>query len=435
MKKNRILRSALLLIAFISQISFAQDMLTLEDAIAITLKENHSVQIVRNSAEISRNNDHIGGAGLLPRVDIVSSTSYSDNEIETAAGKVNESATTTSAKLQASYTLFDGLGRIYTYKKLNSLNESAQLQSRNQIELSIVETSILYFNVAEAYENLKLASESLEISRQRLERAQNRSRYGQANTIEVLSAEVDFNTDSVSYVNAKLVLDQSKRYLNVLLNRDVNIDFQVNFDVEFSYKINLPDLQDKAANNNAAYLLTAGNIRQSEYDLKIATSSFMPQLDFQTSYGYNQRNDQWDIVLDDPNRNFTAGLNLSLNLFNGFQKSVNKQNAQLRLKNEHILQDEALLNLQTDVANNYQAYQNSLYILQVQQNNLNPAQLNFQRTKELYELGQATTTQFREAQLNLIRAKNNITSAKFEAKILEFKLLRLGGELITLYEA
>jgi len=430
MKKNRILISALILIASISQFTFAKDLLTLEDAIVITLKENHSVQVARNNAEISENNAHPGGAGLLPRVDITAGTNYNDNELKTAAGSVYESSTVNSANIQASYTLFDGLVNIYTYKKLNSLSESGQLQTRNQIELSILEVSNQYFTVTEASENLKLAKESLEISRQRLEREQNRSQFGQSNTIKVLSAEVDFNTDSVSYVNNQLALDQSKRELNVLLNRDVNTDFRVKSEVEFENNFNLPEIQFNAVENNAAYLLTKNNTKQSEFDVKIASSAYMPQLNFQTSYGYNQTENEWVVALDDPNRNFTAGLNLSFNLFNGFQNSVNKQNAQIQLKNERILQDEALLSLQSDVANNYQAYQNSLYVLKVQQKNLEPAQLNFTRTKELYDLGQVTTTQFREAQLNLIQAKNNILSAKYDAKINEIHLLRLSGKLL-----
>ena len=82
----------------------------------------------------------------------------------------------------------------------------------------------------------------------------------------------------------------------------------------------------------------------------------------------------------------------------------------------------------------YAAYQNSRYILKVQQQNLNTAELNFRRSKELFELGQLTSTQFREAQLNLIRAKTQIINAKFEAKIFEFQLLKLIGDLVQLDE-
>ena len=45
-------------------------------------------------------------------------------------------------------------------------------------------------------------------------------------------------------------------------------------------------------------------------------------------------------------------------------------------------------------------------------------------------LNQLTTTQFREAQLNLVRARSNHSAAKYSAKIKEIELLRLTGQLI-----
>ena len=46
-------------------------------------------------------------------------------------------------------------------------------------------------------------------------------------------------------------------------------------------------------------------------------------------------------------------------------------------------------------------------------------------------LGQLTTTTFREAQLNLINEQKSIASARYDAKILELKLKRFAGKLVT----
>ena len=67
----------------------------------------------------------------------------------------------------------------------------------------------------------------------------------------------------------------------------------------------------------------------------------------------------------------------------------------------------------------------------LEEKNLESAELNFKRTQELFNLGQVTTTQFREAQLNLISARNNISSAKYTAKLLEIELMRLSGQLLS----
>ena len=435
--KNIIRKSTLiigLLAVVFSQVAMGQELITLQDAIAIALQENHGIQVAGNSAEISDNNAHIGNAGLLPRVDLLGGATYNDNENQIATGNRNETYTTTTAGIQVSYTLFEGLGNIYTYKKLNSMSAYGALQARATIEQSLVQVSNAYFTVAEVTENLRLANESLAISLERLERARNRSKFGQANTIEVLSAEVDLNADSVSYINAKLALDQAKRDLNVLLNRNIKTDFSVDSRVQFEKKFDLVRLLKSAEQKNASYLMYVNGVTQSEYDVKIAQSAYLPKLDLLSSYGYNQQGTELDIALDNSNRTFSAGVSLSFNLFNGFQNSIKKQNAKIELKNKQLLCDEALLSLKSNVTNVYQAYRNSLYVLEVEQKNLESAQLNFTRTKELYDLGQVTTTQFREAQLNLIRAKNSIANAKYNAKLYEIELLRQSGELVKTNE-
>ena len=112
-------------------------------------------------------------------------------------------------------------------------------------------------------------------------------------------------------------------------------------------------------------------------------------------------------------------------------KFLYRKKYQQELENQQLVEEEAKLFLETDIINAYEAYQNSRYVLELEERNLVVAELNFSRTEELFNLGQVTNTQFREAQLNLIRAKNNISSAQYSAKLDEIELLRLSGRLFT----
>ena len=418
-------------VLLIIQSIFSQELLTLDDAIAMALEKNIGIKVAKNTAEISKNNAHIGNAGLLPKIDLLSGANYSDAELISQTGTiVDQAQTITNASLQMSYTLFNGMGRIYTYKKLKSGSEYGELQARNSIESMIAHVVQSYYSVASAEENFKIVGDALNISRERLKRAENRSQFGQANTIEVLSAKVDLNTDSVTVINVLLNLDQARRNLNTLLNRDIDHQFTLNSEVQFLISSTLQELQEKAFNKNAAFLMRKKSLEQSGYDVKIATSTFAPIVALQSGYGYSQTAADMEIALDDPQKSLAAGLSLNLNLFNGFQNSINRQNAKIRTKNERLLLEKNKLELKTAVSNTYQAYKNSLFVLRVQQQNLEVAELNFQRTEELYRLGQATTTQFREAQLNLSRAKSNISTAKYNAKLNEIELLRLTGGIL-----
>ena len=57
---------------------------------------------------------------------------------------------------------------------------------------------------------------------------------------------------------------------------------------------------------------------------------------------------------------------------------------------------------------------------------------NFNRTQEKYKLGQATSIEFRQAQLNLINSELNRNQAKYAAKIAELTVLQLSGELLNI---
>ncbi len=409
---------------------YGQEMLSLDDAIVIALEGNHDIRIARNDQKITDNQVGLGNAGLLPKVDLVAVSRYLDETLPDSLAGVTTRTTTNTAQIQASYTLFDGLNNIYTYKLLKAGGQQGELQSRNTIEQTVLQVSQAYYDVSSAYEQLTITREALAISNDRLARARKRAEYGQANTIEVLSAEVDLNTDSTSVLNAALAFDEARRNLNVLLNRDINTEFAVDTDVDYIDNPGLEYYNNHAFENNASYLMALNYLKQAKYGLAIANSSFLPELSLSAYYGYMQSSPDFKIDYNDPIKDMSVSATLSFNLFNGFRDKINRQNAKLSVKNNQLYIDQLELQLAGDIINAHKLYENSLTVLTLQQSNLRSADLNFSRTEELFNLGQATTTTFREAQLNLIRAKSNISTAKFNAKLNELQLLRLSGLLL-----
>ncbi|MCB0374233.1 MAG: TolC family protein, partial [Muricauda sp.] len=71
-----------------------------------------------------------------------------------------------------------------------------------------------------------------------------------------------------------------------------------------------------------------------------------------------------------------------------------------------------------------------LFVLQTQEKNVQTNTNNFNRTEEQFKLGQVTSIEFRQAQLNLINAINAKNAAKYDAKLAELQLLQLSGQLL-----
>ena len=406
----------------------AAELLSLEDAVAEALSRNQDIQVARGEEKISSNNVNIGNAGLLPKIDLIGSVNYQDNE-EPAISGLTE-FTSTNATLQASYTLFDGFGNIYTFKKLKSAGRLGRFQARNAIEQVILQVSEAYYNLADASEQVAVAEEALAISGDRLKRARLRSEYGQANTLEVLSASVDVNADSVAWKEAVLGMENANRRLNLLLDRPIDASYGIKSDVSFDKGLKKEEILQSAKQSFSAYLAARESVKQAEYDLGITRSDFFPELGAQAGYGFSNTLAGFDPGTDDLSGNFSAALTLNFNLFDGFQSSIRRQNARIELQNAKLLEQKALSELEKQVADTWQEYLNTLDILEFQKKNLETAELNFRRSKELYVLGQLTTTTFREAQLNLINARKSIASAGYDAKILELKLKRFAGKLV-----
>lgn len=416
----------------------AQEVLTLEQAVKIALENNNGIAVSQNSAEMAKNAAKPGNAGLLPKVDLQGGYTYSNNntDLEFAGGippTSNKGAETTllNGSIGASYLLFDGLGVIYNYKKLKEMGDLGETQSRLAIESTLLQVMNLYYNIARAQQNLIVAREALKVSTERYERAAARNEYGGLKIL-MLNAKVDLNTDSSNVLNLKMNLANLKHALNALMGRAADTEFSVSKDVSIDETIAIETMRQKARENNAAILVAAHNLYIAETDLKMARSTQYPRLAASASYGYSRQESEAGIVLSNTQLGFSGGITLSYNLFDGRKKHIQIQNAKLAIENNKERQEEASLNVERDLFNAWEKFTQYRQLLNLLDENLETAKLNFDRTKELFNVGQVNGTQFREAQLNLLRLESSINDTRFSAKLAEVELTTLSGGLLKI---
>jgi outer membrane protein TolC len=415
----------------------AKDTLSLSEAVSIALEKNYGIKVAKNNIEISKNNATKGNAGLLPSVNATGGTSYSNNNtrLRFAGGipDVNRSGVSSSninGSVGVNYILFNGLGTIYNYKSLVALSMYTEAEARAAIENTILLIASTYYNIVRSHENFLITSEALRISNERLRREELRRQYGAAVAVDILNAQVDRNADSVNMVNALLNYQNSKRELNFLLGRDVSQDFHIEKEISFREDLNYETLKTQSLNQNSEVISARYNNEVSELNYKIARSAYYPVISLSASYGYNRNQTQAGLLLLNQTNGFTGGATLSWNIFNGNRQNIRVQNAKIGVENSKMVYEEALLRIEKDLTNAWNTYQNALYILRIERENLKTAQANFERMRDLYQSGQINNTQFREAQLNLMRSENSITNASFTAKLAELELLQLSGEIL-----
>tara|TARA_A100000171_G_scaffold47762_1_gene54220 strand:- start:2834 stop:4150 length:1317 start_codon:yes stop_codon:yes gene_type:complete len=417
----------------------AQEMLTKQEAIEETLQNNFGIEIASNDLEIAENNKNILNSGFLPSLTGVAGGNYNleDQEVTFNDGSTNvvDGAETTqyNASVNLNYTLFDGLGRWYNYKSLKETYDLGELQARQTIEATILQLFSVYYEVARITENIEVLKQTLENTKTRLTRAGYAFDYGQVNKLEVLNAEVDIVTDSINLLNAKQQLRNTKRDLTVVLNAELDRSFEVDTLVAFIGELQIEQFIKKADTNNVRLLQARKNIAITDYNYKASKSVFLPSVGLNGSYGWNKG--EFPVTSFASSRTttgFAAGVSLTWDLFDGGSGITNVKNLRIQKDSQQLLLKQIENEVKRDVANANDAYQNRLEVYRLQEQNVVTATNNYERSQERYKLGQITSVELRQAQINLLNAKTNKNLAKYEAKLSELELLQLTGQLLNI---
>ena len=453
MKMNKLVYGLGILMCFAFAKAYSQPsidtLLSREQAVQLMLENNYGIKIAENTTKIAENNSGILNSDYLPSLQGNTGASRDENDSNTDFNgaldqngnlrediEINNAQTTQySAGLSLNYTLFDGLGRLYNYKRLQEQYQLSQLEARSTIENTTVQLMSVYLEIARLTENVKVLEESLEISKKREQRAQYQFDYGQVNKLEVLNARVDINTDSINILNSKQSLRNTKRDLNLLLNRELQANFVVDTTVVLQNLLVMDSYLEKVPDNNVRLLQSASNLQISDYDIKTSRALLLPRIGLTGSYGWNQSINPPTAFFPATTRtgsNVAVGANLTWDIFDGGRSINSLRNAKISYETEALFKNQLEQEVARDVANAKGNYTNALAIYRMQEQNVLTNKSNFERSEEQFKLGQVSSIEFRQAQVNLLNAETIKNLAKYDAKLAEYQLLQLAGQILNI---
>lgn len=413
-------------------------LITLEEAIFHALEHNHQIRVSRLTSDVAERNVYIGNAGLLPQVFIEGGFSPAIQAVEMeffdpgvpAIRETGAISRLTNGAAGINYILFDGFNRYYTMERLRSESRAAGAQTRLEIENTLINVINTYLEVAQLEQEFRISQKMLELSQQRLQRARTAYEFGGQTRLEVLNAEVDLNTDSVTLLRTELNLNNSKRNLKVLMGQRPDINIIVSTEIELNTSLEADKILDRALSRNSRLNLAQQNSRISDIDVQLSRAGMFPRLDLNVQYTINRQFNEAGFFRFQDIRSFTGGINLRYNIFDGRRRVAQTQIAELNRNSQLEQLEQIRKEVERDVLNAYANYRNSLYLLQLERRNQETVQLNFERTVDAFALGQVSTTQYREAQINLSQAELRLVQLQYQVKMSEIELYRLAGLLI-----
>lgn len=424
---------------FISAMNlFAQQELSFDEAVKIALANNYSIQMVEKQQEIAENSVTHLNAGMLPRFNISAGRNFAINNsrFELAQSEQpiiadNAFTETTNASATLNWTIFDGLAMFVNYDKLEEQQNKSQIELQIAIENTIRELVNVYYSAVIQKENIETLKTNVELTQDRYSRVKDKVDFGAASSIQLLNAKVDMNADSTNLMQSELQFNNSKRNLNFVLGNSYEENYSLNDEIEFREIGTLQELIEKSKSLNSSINKAMKDKKISMYDKKLIIASMFPRVSVSGGYTYNRQEADQGFFLVNQTEGLNAGVNFSWDLVNIAQAADNKENAEIRIEMMDISINQIEAQIEMSIRNAYDNYQRQKQILQMEESNLQIAQENYDRTQDLYDLGQVTSVELRQAQLNLLRNRQRINNSKFMIKTAETELLMLSGQLLN----
>ena len=426
----------------------AQQLLSKDVALSLTLENNFGIKMTRNINEINKNNSELLNSGFLPNITLSGGGNFTASDSDIAfPGQFTEDGTPRpsidlndqearryNAGVNLNYTLFDGLGRKFTYKRLKEQYALSELQLRETIEQTILQLFSVYFEVARLTETKVNFKQTLFVSKQRQKRAETAYTFGQINKLAVLNAQVDVTNDSINLLQLNQQLDNAKRDLNLIINQPIETDLGVETNLDFIPVIQIEKWLQTASQFNVSLLQQQSNSQINAYDVKVNQSGYLPTLGLNGSYGWNLNQSPASAFFPGTNNttlSFGFGATLNWNLFDGGRTITQVKNAKIAVENQRIQEEETKLTFERNLRNAQQSYQNAVKIYTIQSKQVETGTYNFERSQAQYRLGSITAIEFRQAQVNLRNAQLERAAAKYQAKLAELNLIQLSGQLLN----
>lgn len=414
----------------------AAEKLTLTQALSLSLDSNRVYRIAALDARTARDAVSWGGAGALPKVDATASYAKGINDTRQVRVGVpgadiqnGAESTTKLAGVNGTWTVFEGLSSLAAHDRLAStaaLFDERRAQVRQDLAAQV---TLAYVDVVRQRTVLAALDSAVALSQERVKITKGKYGYGGESKLELLQAQLDLNEDVSARLKQTVTVADSKRALNRLLAREDSVAFEVDDSIMLAAPPPYEGLRNAALEQSPAVKQADLSQRVASAGLREYVGHLFPSVGLSLGYNYNLAETQVGPLSSSEALGLSYGINVKLNLFDGFTLPDDYRNARRAVARTRLQLDEARDQVDAALSQAHGAYTASLEVLELESANLALARENVGIAMERMRLGTIASLELRDAENKYVNAQTRLVSARFESKRAETELLRLAGRL------
>ncbi|MCW3115498.1 MAG: TolC family protein [Segetibacter sp.] len=410
--------------------------LTLQEAINIALKNSLDIEIARNTATANEIGNHPSFTGALPTVDanltntqsLTNLTQQLSNGTTTKRnGNLNNQL---NSSVSANYLVFNGFRVHATKRRLEVLQQQSEQLVNVQIQNIVANVMIKYYDVVRQNNYIETIRQSIEATLQRKKIIDVRQSVGLANNADTYQAQLDLTASQQELQSQELVLMQAKTDLLNLMTQRPDSTFAIRDTIVVDSLVNFSLVRENIK-KNPELLSAEQEITINELIVKEVGAQRYPAISLNSGINYSRSQNAAGFTLLNQNLGPFVGFSVGIPIFNGGLYKRQQRVAEISIKNATATRQILLNTLETSAVRSWQAYQNTLQRLQLERENNRIASALLQLTLQRYELSAATIIEVREAQRSFVEAGYRLVNLSYSAKLAEIELKRLSSQLLA----
>jgi len=418
----------------------AQELVSLEQVIALALEANYDIRLAKFSQESTATDKRYAPVALAPQINGTGAIAWNNNqqELRFQDASRNNSGEAKSQNLNASvqlnWILFDGTKMFASLDRINTIAAQGELLVKEQMVNTIAQVISNYYNIVRQKQQLRATQEQMGVNEERVKLAEKKLQVGTGGKPELLQARVDYNAQRTQVILQEASIVQLKEQLNALVDSKLPIPFDVADSIELNMDLKEKELEEQAGVSNyslQAYRLDIETARLSLWERKAELS---PVITFNSAYNFSETDNTKLINPFGPMFNQTKGFNygfgVTIPIFNGLNTRRQIQQASISYSRSQTFYNQQKLQVSVAVRNAYVSYDNAKKILLIEEENILLAKENVFIALEGFKRGVTTSIELITAQQSLADAYNRLINARYLAKVAETELLRLNGSLL-----
>lgn len=441
--------SALTLLFFITfSLASAQEVYDLTKSVNTAIQNSTTVSTYKNNISLQEFNVKSAYGDLIPNLNF--SSQWSRNNTDSKGGTIyqngipiaipdnNTTADNFSLGFSSNVTLFNGFSNYENIdlqkKSLQSLYTDLE-KVKYDIIISVYQR---FFDVIKKEKIVETNNNNLKTSIDQLERIKEYVNVGKKTMSEVYKQDVQVGQNELTLVSSKNDFEKAKvDFLNTLnddVTKSIIIDYSKLFVPETLIELqsvikkysNFESLVQNAIKTRYDYVSAQQSIKINESKLSIAKKNlYFPNLSAFGNYNWSSNN----LSSIDKNKVLSFGLSLNYPIFQGFKSDINRQIAEVNIKQkqEDIIKLEK--QIRSDLKKSIYDLETAYKQIEILDKNILSAEQDKLLSEENFKIGYGTLLDVQVATTNLNNLLINRINAMYNFLLSEKQIEYLSGQL------